>query len=97
MIALGTHQRFSEEAFCRRLDLSMEERQDRYRDVAFFNHEWDNPAALQRGGTKDPHLRGGGKFPRPDFNPDHALPAHQHVLSGLTSRLRKNNSRSSSF
>jgi lactate racemase len=51
MIALGTHQPMSEEAICRRLDMTMEERQTRYRDVSFFNHEWDNPAALQRVGV----------------------------------------------
>ena len=51
MIALGTHQPMSEEALCRRLDMTMEERQTRYRDVAFYNHEWDNPAALQRVGV----------------------------------------------
>ncbi len=51
MIALGTHQPMCEEAICRRLDMTMEERQTRYRDVAFFNHEWDNPAALQRVGV----------------------------------------------
>lgn len=51
MIALGTHQPMSEEAICRRLDMTMEERQTQYRDVAFFNHEWDNPAALQRVGV----------------------------------------------
>ncbi len=51
MIALGTHQPMSEEAICRRLDMTLEQRQTRYRDVAFFNHEWDNPAALQRVGV----------------------------------------------
>lgn len=51
MIALGTHQPMSEEAICRRLDMTMEERRTQYRDVAFFNHEWDNPAALQRVGV----------------------------------------------
>ena len=51
MIALGTHQPMCEEAICRRLDMTMEERQTRYRDVAFYNHEWDNPAALQRVGV----------------------------------------------
>lgn len=51
MVALGTHQPMSEEAICRRLDMTMEERQAQYRDVAFFNHEWDNPAALQRVGV----------------------------------------------
>ena len=51
MIALGTHQPMSEEAICRRLDMTMEERQGRYRDVAFFNHAWDDPTALQRVGV----------------------------------------------
>ena len=51
MIALGTHQPMSEEAICRRLDMTVEERQTRFRDVAFYNHEWDNPAALQRVGV----------------------------------------------
>jgi len=51
MIALGTHQPMSEEAICGRLDMTREDRETRYRDVAFFNHEWDNPAALQRIGV----------------------------------------------
>lgn len=51
IIALGTHQPMSEEAICRRLDMTMEERQGRFRDVRFFNHEWDNPAALERVGV----------------------------------------------
>ncbi|MGV3519883.1 lactate racemase domain-containing protein [Luteitalea sp.] len=51
MIALGTHQPMSEEAICRRLDMTMAERQSTYRDVAFYNHEWDNPAALRRVGV----------------------------------------------
>ncbi len=53
LIALGTHQPMSEEAICRRLDMTMEERQGTYRDVGFFNHEWDNPAALERIGVLD--------------------------------------------
>jgi nickel-dependent lactate racemase len=51
MIALGTHPPMSEEAICARLDLSPEERAGRFRDVRFFNHEWDNPAALKTVGT----------------------------------------------
>jgi nickel-dependent lactate racemase len=51
MIALGTHQPMSEEAIRTRLDMTREERETRFRDVAFFNHEWDNPAALQRVGV----------------------------------------------
>ena len=50
MIALGTHQPMSEEAICERLEISMEERRTTYRSVRFFNHEWDNPAALRNIG-----------------------------------------------
>jgi nickel-dependent lactate racemase len=41
----------SEEAICKRLDVTMEARRTRYRDVAFYNHEWDNPSALKRVGV----------------------------------------------
>lgn len=51
LIALGTHQAMSEEAICQRLELSLEQRQTEYRKVRFFNHEWDNPAALKHIGT----------------------------------------------
>ncbi len=51
MIALGTHQPMSEEAICDRLEISMEDRNSTFRGVRFFNHEWDNPAALQPVGV----------------------------------------------
>ena len=51
LIALGTHQPMSEEAICQRLEISTSEHQSTYRKVRFFNHAWDNPAALQRIGT----------------------------------------------
>jgi nickel-dependent lactate racemase len=51
LIALGTHQPMSEEAICDRLEISLEERQNKYEKVQFFNHEWDNPEALQQVGT----------------------------------------------
>ena len=51
LIALGTHQPMSEEAICQRLEISVGEHQSTYRKVRFFNHAWDNPAALQRIGT----------------------------------------------
>ena len=47
LIALGTHQPMSEEAICGRLDISTQERRDTYGAVKFFNHQWDNPAALK--------------------------------------------------
>ena len=50
MIALGTHQPMSEEAICERIEITAEERQGKYRDVAFHNHEWDNPDALKEIG-----------------------------------------------
>ncbi len=51
LTALGTHQPMSEEAICQRLDLTAAERKSTYSQVRFFNHEWDNPAALQNIGT----------------------------------------------
>lgn len=51
MIALGTHPPMSEEAICRRLEISPEERVMTYRDVRFFNHAWDDPATLATVGT----------------------------------------------
>ena len=51
MIALGTHQPMSEEAICERIEVTMEERNGRYRDVQFLNHEWDNPESLREIGT----------------------------------------------
>ncbi|HEY0793703.1 MAG TPA: lactate racemase domain-containing protein [Chthoniobacterales bacterium] len=51
MIALGTHQPMSEEAICRRLEISPEERRTTYGTVQLFNHEWDNPATLKHVGT----------------------------------------------
>lgn len=50
MIALGTHQAMSEEAICKRLEIDMHERRTRYEHVRFYNHEWDNPAALRNIG-----------------------------------------------
>jgi len=50
MIALGTHQPMSEEAICERLKMTLDERRTHYDRVRFFNHEWDNPAALRNIG-----------------------------------------------
>lgn len=51
LVALGTHQPMSEEAICERLEISMSERRGQYAKVQFFNHEWNNPAALKNIGT----------------------------------------------
>jgi lactate racemase len=51
MIALGTHQPMGEEAICRRLGVSIEERRAKYGSVRLFNHEWDNPSSLTHVGT----------------------------------------------
>ena len=37
----------TEEAICARLEITPEERRTTYAGVGFFNHEWDNPAALR--------------------------------------------------
>lgn len=65
MIALGTHQPMSEEAICERLELTAEERGSKFASVRFFNHEWDNPAALRRIGQlslEDTRVLTDGRF-----------------------------------
>ncbi len=51
LVALGTHQPMNEEAICGRLEISLAERRAAYANVQFFNHEWNNPAALKNIGT----------------------------------------------
>lgn len=51
MIALGTHQPMSEVAICERLSITLDERKTRYAAVGFYNHEWDNAAALKNIGV----------------------------------------------
>lgn len=51
LIALGTHQPMGEAGICARLEISEAERREQYRGVKFFNHEWNNPAALKLIGT----------------------------------------------
>jgi nickel-dependent lactate racemase len=51
LIALGTHQPMDDAAICRRLDISEAQRRNEYSKVNFFNHAWDNPAALKQIGT----------------------------------------------
>ena len=65
LVALGTHQPMSEEAICDRLEISIEERRSTYAKVRFFNHEWNNPVALQHIGTipaRDIEELSGGLF-----------------------------------
>lgn len=51
LVALGTHPPMSEAAICQRLEISAEQHRNEFRKVRFFNHEWDNPAALQEIGS----------------------------------------------
>jgi len=51
LIALGTHQPMSEAGICKRLEISEADRREDFGAVRFFNHEWNNPAALKRIGT----------------------------------------------
>jgi nickel-dependent lactate racemase len=65
LVALGTHQPMSEEAICERLEISLVERRGVYSKVQFFNHEWNNPAALKNIGSipaKDISELSGGLF-----------------------------------
>ncbi|HVK03154.1 MAG TPA: lactate racemase domain-containing protein [Armatimonadaceae bacterium] len=51
MVALGTHQPMTEEAICRRIGITAEERTGEFRDVRLLNHAWDDPAQLAPLGT----------------------------------------------
>lgn len=51
MIALGTHPPMTLEAMLHRVEITAEERAERYAKVEFINHEWDNPAALRDLGS----------------------------------------------
>ncbi|MGB9601215.1 MAG: lactate racemase domain-containing protein [Limisphaerales bacterium] len=51
IIALGTHSAMSEEAICERLEITVQERRQKYGKVKFINHEWNNPEALKNIGT----------------------------------------------
>ena len=51
LVALGTHPPMSEEAICGRLEISVEQHRREFKKVRFFNHEWDNPAALKEVGA----------------------------------------------
>jgi lactate racemase len=65
LVALGTHQPMSEDAICERLEISHAERRSTYAKVQFFNHEWNNPAALKNIGTipaRDIEELSGGLF-----------------------------------
>ena len=65
MIALGTHQPLSEEQICKRLDMTPEERRDRFGRVHVFNHAWDDPAELMEVGRlskAEVHELTGGLF-----------------------------------
>jgi nickel-dependent lactate racemase len=43
LVALGTHQPLSEEQFCKRLEITQQQRESKYASVKFFNHEWEKP------------------------------------------------------
>jgi lactate racemase len=51
LIALGTHQPMDDAAICRRLDITEAKRRESYSKVRFFNHAWNDPAALRRVGV----------------------------------------------
>ncbi|HWQ92097.1 MAG TPA: lactate racemase domain-containing protein, partial [Clostridia bacterium] len=51
LVALGTHQPMSEEAICQRLEITEGERRQTYAGVRFFNHSWNDPAALTQVGV----------------------------------------------
>jgi nickel-dependent lactate racemase len=46
VVALGTHPPMPQEAICKLLGISDEDRNGRYADVTLYNHAWDDPEQL---------------------------------------------------
>ena len=46
LIALGTHPPMQPDAICKRMGITPEERDGRYKSIGIFNHRWDDPATL---------------------------------------------------
>lgn len=53
LVALGTHAPMPEAAVFEHLGITREEREDRYKNVNIFQHEWSNPDALTQIGVLD--------------------------------------------
>jgi nickel-dependent lactate racemase len=51
LVALGTHQRMSEEALNKLVGVTAAERAEKYGDVRIFNHRWDLPDTFTTIGT----------------------------------------------
>lgn len=51
MVALGTHLPLNDDALCRLVGITAEERVTTYRHVNLLNHDWQNPDALSTIGT----------------------------------------------
>lgn len=65
MIALGTHPPMSMDMIYRRVGITAEQHRERYPDVRFFNHAWNEPAQLVQVGrltAADTHDLTGGRF-----------------------------------
>lgn len=98
LVALGTHPPMTEEAIAQRLGLSVTEWKRDYPTVRFFNHEWDNPAALQTIGVLGPQVireLSAGRFEfevpvtinRRIFEYDHLIiigPVFPHEVAGFS-------------
>lgn len=50
MVALGTHPPLDEDALCRLVGISREERNTTYKQIGLLNHDWENPDALRQIG-----------------------------------------------
>lgn len=51
MVALGTHPPLDDNALCRLVGITQEERETTYKHIGLLNHDWENPDALKQIGT----------------------------------------------
>jgi nickel-dependent lactate racemase len=54
LVALGTHPLMTEEQLCKRVGISLEEKEEQYKDTRIFNHRWDLEDTFTKVGTIGP-------------------------------------------
>ena len=68
LVALGTHHSLTEEQICGRLEITLQERRNKYASVRLFNHKWKKPETFKTIGVigaDEIHRISEGRFREP--------------------------------
>lgn len=82
MVALGTHPPLDNEALCRLVGITEQERNTRYKYVGLLNHDWENPDVLTQIGTltKDHVQEIAGEAWHPSLGDDTPVRINRHIF-----------------